>query len=385
MNNKHLILSTLIASISFAFSISLTHAHTDDETVKGSEGETYTGSTAGDHAPIGVMGDHMHKGGEFMLSYRFMNMQMNGSRIGNNPINPLLTATTIPNRFFGLPGQPPTLRVVPTKMTMQMHMFGGMYAINDRVTLMAMANYTESTMRHVTFAGGAGTAGLGNFTTRSSGFGDTKLSALIRLFDIDHYRLRHQAHLNFGVSIPTGSISKRDFVLAPTGATPNLRMPYPMQLGSGTFDALPGITYKGDYKKIGWGAQYLAQIRMERNNADYQLGDRHNFTAWADYEWAPWFSTSARILYTVQTTIKGRDLNIIAPVQTADPGNHGGQQLGIAVGFNLNGTKGFLKGHRIAAEAIAPVYRDLNGPQLETDWIVIAGWQYTPTYRLPHF
>ena len=385
MNNKQIALSSFIAGITFIFSISLVHAHSDDETVKVSEEETYTGSTAGDHAPIGVMGDHMHDAGEFMFSYRFMNMEMQGSRVGNNDVSPLFTATTIPNRFFGLPGQPPTLRVVPTQMTMQMHMFGGMYAINDRVTLMAMANYIESTMKHVTFMGGMGPAGLGGFKTKSSGFGDTKLSTLIRLFDKNYYRMRHQAHINFGISIPTGSISKRDHVLTPMGATPNLRMPYPMQLGSGTFDALPGITYKGDYKKLGWGAQYLAQIRMERNNADYQLGDKHNFTAWADYEWAPWFSTSARILYTVQSAIRGGDRNIVAPVQTADPNNHGGQQLGIAVGFNLNGTKGILKGHRIAAEAIAPVYRDLNGPQLETDWIVIAGWQYTPSYTLPHF
>ena len=35
---------------------------------------------ADSHAPIGVMGEHMHKKGEWMLSYRYMYMDMEGSR-----------------------------------------------------------------------------------------------------------------------------------------------------------------------------------------------------------------------------------------------------------------------------------------------------------------
>ena len=30
------------------------------------------------HAPIGVMGDHLHKQGEIMVSYRYMQMEMAG-------------------------------------------------------------------------------------------------------------------------------------------------------------------------------------------------------------------------------------------------------------------------------------------------------------------
>ena len=45
-------------------------------------------SHAMDHAPIGVMADHRHKKGEVMLSYRYMNMDMDGSRIGTNSASP---------------------------------------------------------------------------------------------------------------------------------------------------------------------------------------------------------------------------------------------------------------------------------------------------------
>ena len=59
------------------------------------------------------MGEHMHKKGEWMLSYRYMHMDMDGSRIGTKKVSPQTIATTVPNRFFGQPMQPPTLRIVP--------------------------------------------------------------------------------------------------------------------------------------------------------------------------------------------------------------------------------------------------------------------------------
>lgn len=203
---------------------------------------------------------------------------------------------------------------------------------------------------------------------------------MFKLFETNVYNTNHHAHINFNISIPTGSLSQTSQVLAPTGMMPNLRLPYPMQLGSGTFDALPGVTYTGNYRKLGWGGQYMSEIRMERNNSGYALGDKHTLTGWGSYEWAPWFSTSARILYKTQESIRGMDPLISAPVQTAVPGFQGGQELGISVGFNLSGKHGILKGHRLAAEAIVPVYRRTNGPQLETDWRVVTGWQYASSF-----
>ena len=39
------------------------------------------------HAPIGVMGDHTHKAGEWMASYRYMRMEMEGSLDGSDGIS----------------------------------------------------------------------------------------------------------------------------------------------------------------------------------------------------------------------------------------------------------------------------------------------------------
>ena len=41
-----------------------------------------------------------------------------------------------------------------------------------------------------------------------------------------------------------------------------------MQLGSGSFDFLPGLTYTGHAKHYSWGAQGRAEIRLNENSAD---------------------------------------------------------------------------------------------------------------------
>jgi len=201
--------SALLASLGLAV---LSPAYGDEN------GHNHGALNAAGHAPVGVMGDHLHKKGEWMFSYRYMRMHMEGNRIGDNSVSPATIATTVPNRFFGRPMQPPMLRVVPTQMTMDMHMFGAMYAPSNDLTLMGMVNYIEKEMDHVTFMGPAGTAIRGGFTTRSEGFGDVKLSSLYRLYDDSV----HHFHLNMGLSLPTGDITKRDDVLTPTGARPTL-------------------------------------------------------------------------------------------------------------------------------------------------------------------
>lgn len=343
--------------------------HSDAGMDYGSEG--FNLIQAGSHAPVGVMGDHMHKKGEWMFSYRYKYMEMKGSRIGTNRVSPETIVTTVANPFAAVTGQPATLRVVPTRMTMQMHMVGAMYAPSDRLTLMFMTLYHKKKMNHITFQGGIGTTRRGNFVTRARGPGDSRLSGLVRLFEND----THHIHISAGLNLPTGSNRKRDTVLAPDGTTPTLRLPYPMQLGSGTFDLLPGLTCTGRHDRFAWGTQYTGTIRTGTAGG-YTLGDIHEFTGWLSYGWRPGLSTSVRLSWRDQGSIDGRDPQIVAPVQTADPANQGGRMATLFLGVNLAGQEGRVRGHRLAVEAGIPLHRDLNGPQLETDVSITGSWQY---------
>lgn len=341
--------------------------------VSAHEGDGGNITYASDHAPIGVMADHRHKKGEWMFSYRYMYMDMSGNRDGTDSISPDEIVTTVANPFANPPMMPPTLRVVPTDMPMQMHMLGGMYGLTDRITLMAMGMYLSNEMDHITYQGPMGTTRLGEFTTETMGIGDTTIGAIIGLDD-GSYEHR-EVNLGLALSLPTGSIEETDQILTPMNTTPSPRLPYPMQLGSGTFDLKPSLTARSRTGKWSYGAQASAVIRLDENDEGYSLGDVAEATGWLAYEPEPWISISSRLKARTVGQIEGDDPLIRAPVQTADPDNHGGETLEALFGVNLAGQTGWQKGHRIAAEIGLPLYRDLNGPQLETDLTLTLGWQ----------
>ena len=91
------------------------------------------------HAPISIMADHTHNAGEWMLSYRYMLMDMDGMYRGNHSVSPTQVFTNTPDNY----------NVTPTRMTMEMHMLGAMYAPNDHITLSAMLPYLSSEMDHL--------------------------------------------------------------------------------------------------------------------------------------------------------------------------------------------------------------------------------------------
>ena len=115
----------------------------------------------------------------------------------------------------------------------------------------------------------------------------------------------------------------------------------------------------------------------DENDEGYSLGDLHQGTAWAEYEWAPWISNSIRVAARTQDSIHGIDLNISGPVQTANPDFYGGERVDLLFGVNLVAQRGIICGQRLAAEVGVPVYQDLNGPQLKSDWTFMLGWQKT--------
>lgn len=331
------------------------------------------GPTPDSHAPMGVMGDHTHNAGEWMFSYRFMNMSMKDNKKGRDSISPEQIVSTVSSPFAGQPMQPQTLRVVPLEMTTQMHMLGLMYAPSDKVTLMLMANYIEKEMDHLTFQGGSGTTRLGKFTTDNRGWGDTKIGALIPVYE----QGKHSVHLNAGLSLPTGSIDEEDDVLTPMNTRPTLRMPYAMQLGSGTYDLEPGVTYNGRDGLVSWGGQYKAVVRLGENDEDYTLGDKHELTGWGAYRVLPWMSTSLRLTARTEDAIDGDDSRIRAPIQTANPENYGGDFVDVAIGANLVGQSGAIRGQRLGAELSLPVHQDYNGVQMEMDWMFTLAYQYS--------
>ena len=303
-----------------------------------------------DHAPLGVMGDHMHDQGEFMVSYRYMHMGMDGNRSGTSRQG----ISDVANDFA----------IIPTKMNMDMHMLGAMYGLSDSVTIMVMMPYVRNQMSHYrrmqkdTFEADFG-----------SNLGDISVSSMVNLYEdaISH------VHLNAGISLPFGSIAERDDT--PMGTS--VKLPYPMQTGSGTYDLLPGITYVMSLDSISIGAQGSAVVRLGDNAANYRLGNKLKLTSWFQKDINRWWGTSVRLAYEHTGNIHGRDTDfdmLRNMVATARPDLRRGERLDIAFGINVLGHDR-VDNHRLALEVGIPVYQQLTGPQLETDWWVTLGWQ----------
>ena len=316
------------------------------------------------HAPIGVMGDHMHNEGEFMFSYRYMDMDMSGNLKGSHNISSDEITTTIPNVFGDMP---PTVRVVPQNMTTKMHMVGLMYAPTNDLTLMVMLNYLERKMTLTTYQGMTGTTQLGDFNTESTGLGDTKIGLLYRLHDDE----THHFHLNANWQIPTGSNDEVAEVLTPMNMRTDMRMPYTMQLGSGSNILELGTTYNGYANKSNWGAQVLYSATLETNDEEYQVGNKFQFTAWYAHQLTEVLSSSLRLTYINTNEIEGQDAMIMAPVTTANPENYGGNYINASFGLNTV----IANKHRLAFEYSVPLEQDVNGVQMEMDKMFTVGYQ----------
>lgn len=302
---------------------------------------------ASDHAPIGVMREHVHGKGEWMTSYRYMRMEMAGLQSQTSEVS---QEDAINDSRFN---------VSPRFMLMDKHVFGAMYGFSDKVTGAIMLPFISQSMSH-----NHTSTVVNHFRRGFQGFGDAQVSAIYQSAKTDTYEIL----LDGGVSLPLGTIAADD----------KGHLPYPMQLGSGTVDMLPGVTVKGKLPNPNqtWGSQLSAILRSGYNDQGYRLGNQYKATAWLANDYTPNLSGSFRLTYISQDSIIGEDDDIptiVSPAQ--DPSLQGGQRADFSVGVNYIIPKGFLQGHRIAAEAGLPVYQYLNGPQLQTDYWYTVGWQ----------
>ncbi len=314
------------------------------------------GSRADSHAPIGVMGDHAHNAGEWMWSYRYMTMSMDTLRDGSDEISP----ADVHDQGF---------MVTPTSMDMNMHMLGVMYAPSDSFTLMAMVPMIDNKMNNqMRMMGMGGMAMTTAFDVETSGMGDIKVGTL--------YTLASDTHsdwlINAMVSLPTGSIDEEGVM--PMSSPNEVQLPYPMQLGSGTFDLLPGVTYTAMYDSFSWGAQAKAVLRTGENDRGYRLGNQFELQAWYAMPFATHWSWSLRADYKSWENIEGEDEDLNPMMlPTARTDLREGSRLDIGFGLNF-----ILPGdatNRLAIEFLTPLAEDLTGPQLGTDSQIVIGWQ----------
>ena len=313
-----------------------------------------------DHGPAGLMADHMHHEGEFMIGYRYMYSRSGGTILnGSDEVSDAQLAAA-------------GFSAVPTEMTMHMHMLDLMYAPRDWLTFMVMPQWMrmEMSMREVEGAvddgghGGGHGGHTGAHAHSTDGLGDTGLYALVRLLEANG----HHVHAGLGFSAPTGSVDQKD--------AEGVYTHYMMQLGSGTWDFLPSLTYTGRMEGWAWGAQASGIIRLEeKNESGFRFGDAFQATAWGSRRLTDWLSASLRLSYFTQGIIKGHyngPHNHTSPPDIQP--NYGGRFLDLGIGLNAAVQRGALQGNRFGIEWLQPLHQDVNGFQQKRDGSLYATW-----------
>ncbi len=303
---------------------------------------------ASDFAPVGVLLDHTHAKGDWTFLFRYAQVDKRNLLTGSAPISVGQVSATC--------YQPdPKYCQVPISSSRSTYTMGAMYAPRDRFTFALLLPVVTNHLEQWTSGGPQ--------VTDTSGIGDAKLLFLIPFVQ----KGDEQTQFNFGISFPTGSIQQVD----DTGQ----RLPYTMQLGSGSWDAIWGVTYTGEQSVISWGGQFEGQYRISSNSIGYRLGTVYQASAWVSGGITDWVSVSARFAWTRQGNIHGVDPTLD---KTLTPLNDNMLQGGttLQVGPGLNVLLPFAGGQRLAVELVLPVFEDLDGPQLSSEMTLIAGWQW---------
>ena len=275
--------------------------------------------------------------------------------------------------------------VLPTEIIQEAHTADISFAMTDRLAVSLLVPYLRQSTDHISIV-----PGFNKFTISSSGIGDVSLTTSYLLWRAEHHSVRVSA----GLSFPTGSIHER-------GDTPrapgNQRLPYTMQLGSGTYDMLSSLQYTGyarPFQWVGtlsWGGQLFGKIRTGKNSRGYRLGDMLILSAWLRARPFSWFEPSVKLSTQFWGRIDGGDGALRVPdvfpfpAPVTNPNFFGGTKVSIFAGARLSWPAGLLKDTFIARllsrqsieiEVGRPVYQFLNGPQPEEDLSVSLSWEW---------
>lgn len=308
-------------------------------------------------APFGVTGDRTYEAGRLVLWYRFEGKRWDGYRIGTNPVD----ISSVLNTFD----------VAPFRMATAVQKVGLSFGLRDWLTVEAQVPFLVNKVQELTTPDTTFKV-LSGFQVDSDryGFGDVRALAHLQILEHTSYR----AHVTGGVSIPVGSIHQDDFNPV-TNSTE--RLPFPMQIGSGTWDGIAGFTFLAQRRSTSTGIQAMGLFRPHENDLDYRLGHQVETSVWGSYVLSDWVSLSARISAHWQGDPAGSFAGLaIDPTAnpSANPELQGGTQVDLPLGINVHFPQGGLEGHRLGVEWSLPIHQDLDGPQLERNWSLHIGW-----------
>lgn len=311
---------------------------------------------------VGLWGDHTLPKGELQWAVKYFHSQLKGLGYENDSLTVNQVLSTL------------SYDVAPSKMVSQGFSLDLLYGLDPNLTLLASGTFARKTMDHL-----AGVEGQVNtflfYQTEATGLEDVKVAALYNVYDGGPMRV----HVLGGVSVPVGPIDNND--VTPFSDPSKAQLPYVQQLGSGTFDLLPGFTMNIQNEKASFGVQGQGTIRLGENDRGWTLGDVYEGAAWAGYKATEWISVSLGATYSNWGNVTGFDQGLDV---NQSPANNtltqGGWRVDMPMGINVIMPPGRFGGNRLGVDFAIPLHQDLDGPQLRQSWSVVVGWQKSTAF-----
>ena len=299
--------------------------------------------------PLGVFGARTLSAGALDLTVLYSKIDLAGIRLGSEFVDP----TALVGDF----------QFVPFDLTTTGWTVRGALGLTDDLTLASRIGFL---MRDRWQFNDETT-----FQLEAQGITDLEVQALYDVYESGPYR----AHLQAGVTIPTGSVTLEDGF---EGLRADGVLPYDMQIGSGAFGVSPGATFQAMNERGSVGAQALATLFF-LEKGDWRAGDRVEAGVWAAVRFNQFFSASVRMRALATEEIQGFDPDLDP---TRDPGETpfsiGGQRVDVPVGVNFYMPEGRWQGHRASIEFIFPVHERFDDSYgLASDWGFEVGLQKT--------
>ncbi|MCE9499207.1 MAG: transporter, partial [Leptospira sp.] len=238
---------------------------------------------------------------------------------------------------------------MPIAMKMEMTMVNLMKNINDKLAIMIMIPYVNNSMEMVS-------GNLEKSFMRTQGVGDIGATLIYRMFE----RNSHSVNIQFGLTLPTGSIDETN--LMPLMG--KVRSPYNMQPGSGTYNSIPGFSYIYKPGNLSIGTFGKAVLQNGKNDNAYRFGNKYEFSIWVSYLVLKWLSPTLRATGTKWNNISGSDATLDYRMDPQnDPNRQGGHRIDVLAGLNFM-IPSLTENIKAGIEFGKPVHQHLNGPQL---------------------
>lgn len=222
------------------------------------------------------------------------------------------------------------------------------YGVTEKFALIGEVPYLDKTLQ------------MGGAERGDSGLGDSTLLGRYQVFQVDRPGETFRAQLLGGLKLPTGQDDESDSLG---------RLPQPLQLGSGSYDPIVAGVFT--WQRLRWQADFDLAFKINTEANDFRFGNTLVHDAAFQYRLSPSTLPDKGVPHFVYGVL---ELNGI----WEDRSELSGSSIGDSGGYGLFVSPGLQYVTRRWIAEISgqfPVIQEFNGNQLETDYILNAGFR----------